>query len=136
MIQRIQTLFLIIALGLMVTLFFTEFGTFYPFAILTGLSCLCLIATILCFKMRKIQIRLCIYNSLILLGLQIWMGAVYIKNMDSVPFGITTVFPIVCIILLVLAMRYIGRDEALVQSYNRLRPQKGASKKTSHKDYL
>jgi len=70
------------------------------------------------------QIRLCIYNSLIMLGLQVWMGAIYIKNMSDIAFQVTTVFPIVSIILLILAIRAISIDEALVQSYNRLRSKK------------
>ncbi|MFA6339533.1 MAG: DUF4293 family protein, partial [Bacteroidales bacterium] len=37
----------------------------------------------------------------------------------------TTVFPLVSIILIILALRAIGSDEALVQSYNRLRSKKG-----------
>lgn len=59
-----------------------------------------------------------------MLGLQVWMGAIYIKNMSDIAFQVTTVFPIVSIILLILAIRAISIDEALVQSYNRLRSKK------------
>jgi hypothetical protein len=125
MIQRIQTLYLTVALGLMISLFFGVYATYTPFIVLTAAVCALLAVTIFLFKARKIQIRLCIYTSLIMLGLQVWMGAVYFKNMASVRFPVTTVFPLVSIILVILALRAIGSDEALVQSYNRLRSGKG-----------
>ncbi|MFA5444122.1 MAG: DUF4293 domain-containing protein [Bacteroidales bacterium] len=125
MIQRIQTLYLTVALGLMISLFFGVYATYTPFIVLTGAVCTLLAVTIFLFKARKIQIRLCIYTSLIMLGLQVWIGAVYFKNMANVRFPVTTVFPLVSIILVILALRAIGSDEALVQSYNRLRSGKG-----------
>jgi len=124
MIQRIQTLYLAIALGLMVSIFFGIYATYTPFVILTSACCVLLLATIFLFKARRLQIRLCIYTSLILLGQQIWMGAVYVKNMSELSFPLTTVFPIISIILVLLALRAISIDEALVQSYQRLRSKK------------
>jgi hypothetical protein len=109
----------------MISLFFGIYSTYIPFIVLTGAICALLAVIILLFKARKIQIRLCIYTSLIMLGLQVWMGAVYFKNMASTRFPVTTVFPLISIILVILALRAIGSDEALVQSYNRLRSGKG-----------
>lgn len=121
MIQRIQTLYLLIALGLMAALFFGIYATYTPFVVLTAAVCALLLLTIFLFKARKIQIRLCIYTSLILLGQQIWMGVVYYQNKADFTFSVKTVFPLVSIIFIILALRAIGSDEALVQSYNRLR---------------
>ncbi|HHV04745.1 MAG: DUF4293 family protein [Bacteroidales bacterium] len=125
MIQRIQTLYLAIALGLMVSIFFGIYATYIPFVILTGAVCALLLLTIFLFRVRKIQIRLCIYISLILLGQQIWMGAVYFTNFMHVSFPVSTVFPLIAIILIILALRAIGSDEALVRSYERLRSKSG-----------
>ncbi|NLA15357.1 MAG: DUF4293 domain-containing protein [Bacteroidales bacterium] len=126
MIQRIQTLYLLIALGLMTSLFFGIYATYTPFVVLTVAVCALLLLTIFLFKARKIQIRLCIYTSLVLLGQQIWMGVAYYQNKaEDISFTVTTVFPMVSIILVILALRAIGSDEALVQSYHRLRPGKG-----------
>ncbi len=121
MIQRIQTLYLAIALGLMIPIFFSIYATYLPFTILTGTVSLLLCAIIVLFKFRKIQMRLCIYTSVVLLAQQIWMGAVYFKNRADVPFSVTTVFPIIAIIFLLLALRAIATDEALVHSLDRLR---------------
>ena len=122
MIQRIQTLYLAIALGLMISVFFSIYATYIPFTVLTGAVSVLLCAIIVLFKVRKIQIRLCIYTSVVLLAQQIWMGAVYFKNRADVSFSVTTIFPIIAIIMVLLALRAIASDEALVQSYNRLRP--------------
>ncbi|HKM31848.1 MAG: DUF4293 domain-containing protein [Bacteroidales bacterium] len=128
MIQRIQTLYLTIALGLMATLLFGIYATYTPFVVLTVAVCALLVLTIFLYKARKIQIRLCIYTSLIMLGQQIWMGVAYYQNKALVSFTVSTVFPIISIILVLLALRAIAADEALVQSYNRLRPGKGKGK--------
>lgn len=125
MIQRIQTLYLTIALGLMVSIFFGIYAVYTPFVILTGAVCALLIATIFLFKARKIQIRLCIYISLVLLGQQIWMGFFYFTHYKHHSFPVSTVFPIIAIILVILALRAIGSDEALVRSYERLRSKSG-----------
>ena len=122
MIQRIQTLYLAIALGLMISVFFSIYATYIPFTVLTGAVSVLLCAIIVLFKARKIQIRLCIYTSVVLLAQQIWMGAVYFKNRADVSFSVTTIFPIIAIIMVLLALRAIASDEVLVQSYNRLRP--------------
>ena len=130
MIQRIQTLYLTIALGLMATLLFGIYATYTPFVVLTVAVCALLVLTIFLYKARKIQIRLCIYTSLIMLGQQIWMGVAYYQNKaEDISFTVTTVFPMVSIILVILALRAIAADEALVQSYNRLRPGKGKRKR-------
>lgn len=124
MIQRIQSLYLAIVIGLMVTVLFSIYNVYLPFVVLAGISLAAAIATLLLFKARKVQLRLCIYNALILLGLQSWMAVFYFQNMKEAVFPIATVFPLISIILLLLAMRGIANDEALVQSYNRLRPKK------------
>ncbi|MDD4919381.1 MAG: DUF4293 family protein [Bacteroidales bacterium] len=124
MIQRIQTLYLAIALGLMISILFGIYADFMPFVVLTCASCLLLLVIIFLFRYRKMQIRLCIYTSLILLSQQVWMGVVYVKNMSEISFPVTTVFPLISIILVLLALRAIGIDEALVQSYKRLRSKK------------
>lgn len=122
MIQRIQTLYLTIALGLMISMFWSIYATHVPFVVLTAAVCLLICAAIVLFKARKIQIRICLYTSIVLVFDQIWIGVAYFQNMDHVTFSITTVFPIVCAILLIMALRAIGADEAMVQSYERLRP--------------
>lgn len=153
MIQRIQTLYLLIAvvlLGLMATLpiaqYFSDITeTVYklgfngirtedgvvagfsvlPFSILTGLCLLVALVTIFLFKKRMFQIRLTIFNIILLLGLQ-GLTLYYIiaakTELDATySFMLPFVFPIVAAILSFLAFRAISKDEAIIRSLERLR---------------
>lgn len=73
------------------------------------------------YRHRMIQIRLCVLNSIILLGLQGWIGWMFFSRPEGSAFGISAVFPIVAAILTFTAMKYIAGDEALVRSTSRLR---------------
>jgi Ca2+/Na+ antiporter len=68
-----------------------------------------------------IQIRLCLFNSLVLLGLQGIIIYYMIIAEPGAVFSLTVAFPLIAVILLVLAIRYTGRDEAMIKSLNRLR---------------
>lgn len=131
MIQRIQTLFLLAASGLLFSLFFNDFAIspeltiqyieYRPFFIFTLITFILSAAAIFLFKNRMLQMRFCIYNILILLGYQGWIAYKFFNRIEGTVFSVTAVFPIVAGILIFLAFRYIGRDEALVQSVNSLR---------------
>ena len=130
MIQRIQTLFLLISTVLLILMYC------YPMAVSsqepinysdsTVLFGLLLIATmvefftIFLYRHRILQIRLCIFNLLILTALQSLI-AYYLLSSDDVVFSFTAIFPIVAAIFTFLALRYIGRDEAMVRAAARLR---------------
>ena len=134
MIQRIQTLFLTIAAGLLISMFFTpmvrftgDTSTTIPFvavAMAKGFTlttifqivCTVLSVTVIfLYKNRIRQIRLCNLNTIILIGYQIIL-AVYF-------------FPICAAILTFIGMRYIARDEALVMASTRLRSGRKGSRR-------
>ena len=130
MLQRIQTLFLLIATVFLILMYC------YPMAVSpqesikysdsTVLFGLLLISTlveffiIFLYRRRMVQIRLCIFNLLILIALQLLI-VYYLISADDVIFSFTAIFPIVAAIFTFLALRYIGRDEAMVQAAARLR---------------
>lgn len=154
MIQRIQTVYLLIITILMITILFlplanlmigNDYFTFdatglsattseqaeliYPSWALFALSAvIALIAmiTIFLFRKRILQIRLCIFNALLMIGFyglfvyQIWDIK---QTVDSVEFfgKIALTFPLICLVLNYLAIRNIGADEVLVRSLDRLR---------------
>ena len=139
MIQRIQTLFLLLASGLIISLFFSKiysnsagevllYVKDYTSLVLTLVSSVLGITTIFNFKKRIFQIRLCNLNSLILIGFQSYLLIKYLKSStffaeaDGTYLSFTIIFPIVAAILNFLAMRYIARDEAMVIAASRLRP--------------
>ena len=152
MIQRIQSIFLFVSLFFLVPMFFApvaemiyETGEIFAFD-LTGFyqteaettimlsnqySIMILgiligtlnLIIILMYKSRVLQMRLCVYNMLLLAGLMgIVLFVLYtVPNVRSVSFSLPTVFPIISLILHYLAFRGIRRDEMMVQALSRLR---------------
>ncbi|MFA6676901.1 MAG: DUF4293 family protein [Bacteroidales bacterium] len=132
MFQRIQSVFIIIAVGLIGSLFFLpmikftdggiiRFSEFYPTLVLTIASFGAGAASIFMYKGRIIQARVCTINALILIGYQILLIVKYIQRVDEMIFTTANVFPTVAAILLFLAIRYILKDEAKVIAANHLR---------------
>lgn len=147
MIQRIQTVYLLIVAGLLIAAMCLPMGYFtdtmgeHPFKALgmgvngafqstwglfgiLMLSTLVAAATILLFKNRMLQIRMTIFNSLLLVGYYIAFLAFYfaLKN-DANLFriGWALCLPLIAIILNILTIRAIGRDEVMVKAADRLR---------------
>ena len=137
MIQRIQTIYLLIALVILGALPFVfplftmsdgkEFRFMYDsfYTVLFGLSTTLTLISILYFKKRQHQFvlnRLTIILNLILLGLFVYRSlnlsgeAVQVSEK-----GIGMFLPIVAIVFLALANRAIKKDEDLVKSADRLR---------------
>lgn len=152
MIQRIQTLFLLAAIAcisamsyLHVAELVTTDTAIYVFNLrgffhetASGvmereLSCWSLFAmaqlinvfilfTIFLFKHRIAQMRLCVYNMILCLGL---MGMTFFvvshtSNVSTVAYKAPVVFPAIAFILLLLAFRAIRKDHILTQ-FDRLR---------------
>ncbi|MGB4413603.1 MAG: DUF4293 domain-containing protein [Paludibacter sp.] len=81
--------------------------------------------TIFLYKKRLLQIRLTIFNIVLMAGyygllfIYLWLAG---EHYHAEWFlEIVTAFPLINIILGFLAIRAIGKDEALVKSLNRLR---------------
>lgn len=138
MIQRIQTIYLILTfLVTAVLMFFIPLWTlntgkvFYFmqdqfYTILLGLSTMLTVVSIISFKKRQNQFvmnRLNIILNLILLGLFVYRSLNLSGDTTTVVSekGIGMFLPIVAIVLLVLANKAIKKDEDLVKSVDRLR---------------
>ncbi|NQU88019.1 MAG: DUF4293 domain-containing protein [Mariniphaga sp.] len=147
MIQRIQTIFIVLStviIGLLFSLPIAEIsaaGEVYifkaqgvtlgtevifdglPIMIFLGIILLLHIIAILIYKKRIRQMRVLTYSIILLLGL---FGIFYyftyasFEN-ETIAFKISVAFPLVAIILDYLAIRSIGKDEALVRSLDRIR---------------
>ncbi len=108
--------------------------TFYstwPVTFLTCLIGLISFVNIFLFTSRIMQIRICVFNILLLIGLS---GLTYyyfnaikkqiiLSNLTVIrhAFDISIIFPVVSIIFTYLAFRAIRKDELLIRSYERLR---------------
>ena len=138
MLQRIQTVYLILAFVVTgVLLFFMPLWTlntgkpFYfmqdqVYSVLLALSTMLTIVSIISFKKRQNQFvmnRLNIILNLILLGLFLYRSLnLSGETVNAVSEkGIGMFMPIVSIMLLVLANKAIKKDEDLVKSVDRLR---------------
>jgi uncharacterized membrane protein len=87
------------------------------------LICVLNLIIIFMYRSRILQIRLCIYNMLFLIGLSgVVLYVLYnIQGTQSISFGLPAVFPVISIILHYLAFRGIRKDELMVQALSRLR---------------
>lgn len=129
MVQRIQTVFLAIALLSEVALHFTGldvnvFGSIYVVATLSLVSFILAIISILSYKKRPRQImfnNMNIFINALLIGLLLYWLLNLSGGISFPEKGIELVFPIVSIAMLAMANIYIKRDEKLVKSVDRLR---------------
>lgn len=157
MIQRIQTVYLLLAVILcFVSLFVTEaeyfvdgqcvasFGNFafsgtkplesggtWALGVLLIVTALIDMLAIGLFQHRMRQLRLVIFGTILLVGyvlVYIFYAWLYLQKIElamqadaDFTFPLAAVFPVVCIILHVLAIHGIRKDEALVRSLDRLR---------------
>ena len=102
-----------------------------PLALLIVLILVVNVVGIGLYRNRVFQIRFNIFNCILNLGvyamfaLFAWTtrGGFETKGMEmtSLSYGVALTFPLVNIVLTYLAIRAIGKDEALVRSYDRLR---------------
>lgn len=97
----------------------------YPVAILLTIIVLISLITIFLYKKRMIQVRLTIFNMVCMLGA---VGLIYYsinsqtKELNAIAdYSIINAFPLVALVLNYLALRNIGKDEALIRSMDRIR---------------
>lgn len=147
MIQRIQTVYLFISAiltGLLFLLPFAEIakdGAIYIFnfkgiildgvlkengysiSVLIGIIFAMHGFAVLSYKNRIRQIRIIVFSILILLGLfgLFFFFTWYTFKGAQISYKISMVFPLVAAILDYLAIRAIGKDEALIRSIDRIR---------------
>jgi hypothetical protein len=150
MIQRIQSVYLLVVGILLILCVSSSIGTFMTpdsqFATLTNLAvrdadggadyspwALCVLlwvsavlafVTIFLFHKRIWQIRLTGFSSILLIGYYVVLAAFILMAVPgevSVSLSWPVCLPFVALILNWLAIRAIGKDEMLVKAYDRLR---------------
>ena len=150
MLQRIQSVFLLLASVCMLVAAVTPLATFYYngdpvvfeamgmyrngtlesstwalFAV-GAISSLLALVTVFLYKTRMLQIRISIFNIVVMIGFYLYFGFLIFRinpeaGLQFQRIGIGMVMPVIGIILTYLAIRRIGADEILVRSLNRLR---------------
>lgn len=97
--------------------------------ILAALTCLVAVVSIFLYKRRMLQLRLCIVQLVLLLGVTALTAIYYFLSyrffatfaFHAQHIRLAIVFPLVCLVLEYLAARAIFRDEMLVRSLDRIR---------------
>ena len=148
MIQRIQTLYLLVTAALVATTLFTPLASFFSDAgsfelhafsfravagdahqntfylgLLLAAACLLPVVTIFCFRNRMLQIRLCGVELVLLLGDLVFI-AIYCwlaLRASGGEWSLIAASLRVPAVLVAMAMRSIFRDEILVRSLDRIR---------------
>ena len=142
--QRLQTLYLCLATGLVVALFFSvkaftlgpggvhvvelTYVKYTPYLILLILITILQLLAVFTFNARVFQMRTAVLAAILMIALQAWIGVDYFTADKEWIFKFTAVFPLVAAILNFIAARYILRDQLLVESVSHLR-----SRKKNHK---
>lgn len=135
MIQRIQTIFLFIVIILQTLLFCLPFGqsfqenvvtvisiTNYPvLLILAGITSVMAAVAIFLYKNRMLQVRITIFNTILLLALGAYLGYTLYSIEIGYSLKLPVVFPVISAILSALAARSILKDELLIRASNRMR---------------
>lgn len=154
MIQRIQTIYLLLVVILTsVTLFspimefatdstsyvlsfkgiqmataegYKTIGHAWMLTLISAIIPIIAFATIWLYKYRQLQIRLTVFNSLLMLGyygMFFFFRYFYTEKYaaDACVILWPVIFPFISIILNYLAIRGIAKDDAIVKSYDRLR---------------
>lgn len=147
MIQRIQTVYILLSailIGLLFSLPFAEIAfndqlflfdirgivkndtvqeNGLPLALLTGLILLLHVFTLFIYKKRILQIRILVFTILLMIGLfgLFYFFTYYAFDHAQISFKMAVIFPLLAVILDYLAIRNIGKDEALIRSIDRIR---------------
>lgn len=150
MIQRIQSLYLLVVAILMVVMMSIPMGHFVsnngvdelntlnlvqegvvdgtPWALFAEVLVVAVLAltTIFLYRKRTLQIRLCVFSIIILIGFYLTLAAFVMTFMKEYNYSMFTpnlvlIAPLACIVFEWLAIRAIGKDIILVKAYDRLR---------------
>ena len=143
--RRLQTLFLLAATALVVSMFFSlkayipgpgrthlqewTYLKYYPYAVLLALITVLQLISVGTYNFMVLQLRTTVLSSLLLLALQGWLAVDFVSSGKEVIFSVTAVFPLLALILDALAARYILRDQLMVESINKERSWKKNGKK-------
>jgi hypothetical protein len=136
--QRVQTLYLLISFVLTGIMLFAvkavvpgasgepveayKYSAYVPYLILMIIIELLTFLALTTYKFRVFQMRTAVLAALITLAFQIWLVVDFISNRGTgLVYKVSAVFPLVCVILDLLAARGILADEMLVESAYHLR---------------
>lgn len=133
--QRIQTLYLAISTGLITALFFCDkadgisYRAYVPYLILLIVITLLNVLALTSCRFRVFQARTAVLSAIITIALQAWLAVDFFVTGNDPVFHVSAVFPVVAVILDILAALNIWSDELMVRNADRLRSAKRRSRR-------
>lgn len=143
--QRVQTLYLALATGIIAALLFSlkavvpgadgewietyKYSAYVPYLILIIIIVLLDFLALTTYRFRVFQMRTATLAAIITAALQVWLTVDYFATSGNVIFRFTAVFPLVAVILDILAIRGIASDILVAESVNHLRSSRKKSRK-------
>ena len=142
--KRIQTLYLLISTGLIISMLFSRFASIIgpggeeaiiryhekmPYLVLLLMLTTSHIAATASFKTRFLQARVSIIAALLAIGFQIWLGIDILTHRHDMSFSFTALFPLVAAFLDFIAARKSIVDEMTVQAVKSARKTRRNRKK-------
>lgn len=150
MLQRVQTLFLLLASAAMLIASMSPLAIFlyngdkavfealgvyldgqlndstWGLFVIGAVSSVLALFTVFLYKKRMLQIRFSIFNLVLMVGFYLYFGFIVytLASVETLQFqkvGVGIIMPVIAIIFTILAIRRIGADEAMIRSFNRLR---------------
>ena len=101
-----------------------SYVSYWPYLVLLVLITLLSVLALTTYKIRVFQVRTTVLAAIITLALQAWLVVDFVVTGNDPLFHVTAIFPLVAVILDVLAARGIWADELMVRSSSRLRSSK------------
>lgn len=128
--QRVQTLYIAVATALIASMFFCDkaegiaYIRYTPYLLLIAVISALNLLALTTYTHRIFQFRTVSLSAIITVALQLWLAVDYFVSSPELVFRWTAVFPLVAVVLDVLAARNIWADEMIVRSASRLRAAK------------
>ena len=122
MIQRVQSLYLLGAAGLLFSMFFKDFFygaqsltymEYVPFMVLNIITFALSFVSVFMYRNRIRQMRVCVFNMILLLCYQGWILYMFFTAIEGVKHSISAVFPVIACIFTALAFRGIKKDRKI-----------------------
>ncbi len=101
-----------------------SFVSYWPYLVLLVVITLLNILALTTYRFRVFQVRTAVLAALVTFGLQAWLVVDFVLSGNDPLFHVAAIFPLVAVILDVLAARGIWADELMVRSSDRLRSAK------------
>lgn len=124
------TLILATAVLLAIMLFGEIYRSYPPFLVLTIVALGIAVVNLFLIHHKNLQLRLCIYSSIVLLAFQVWIVyLLWFSGLKVVRFPVSTIFPIICVILNIIVIGILRKTIAAEEFMELMKRRQENSKK-------